>query len=199
AERLELLRHLLEEIHREGAARVHELLDAEVLDLFLIRDAERLLDLDLDRETVHVIARLVSHMVAAHPMVADDEVLDRLVQDLTEVDGSGRKRRAIAEVEILALLPSRDGLLVDLRSVPELLDLPLHLWWSVRLLRLLDHRSPAPGESGPTRLLHRLEERSAYLASDIKACGRRSIHARRRMSRRAESVRDRGHLLNKLV
>src|SRR5437867_12536890 len=138
-------------------------------------------------------------MVAAHPMVADDEVLDRLVQDLAEVNGSGRKRRAVAEVEILALLPGRDGLLVDLRPVPEFLDLRLHFSWSVRLLRLLDHRSPAPGESGPTRLLHRLVERSAYLASDIKACGPRSIHAGPRMSRRAESVRDRGHLPNKLV
>src|SRR5437867_3562628 len=131
-------------------------------------------------------------MVAAHPMVADDEVLDRLVQDLTEVNGSGRKRRAVAEVEILALLPGRDGLLVDLRSVPEFLDLPLHLTWSVRLLRLLDHRSPAPGESGPTRLLHRLEERAMFSvhAGQPHSCDSQAQVAEQEPRRLAQRARD---------
>ena len=160
AERLELFRHLLQEVRRIGPAGVHELLDAELFDLLLVRDPEGLLDLDLDREAVHVVARLVPHVVAAHPVIADDEIFDRLVQDLSEVNRSGRIRRAVAEKEILAFLPSDDGLPIDLRPLPEFLDPLLHLEWSIRLLRLLDHRSPAPGDSGHPRLLHRLEKRS---------------------------------------
>src|SRR3989454_11962379 len=149
AEGLELRGHLLQQILGERAARVHELLDAELLDLLLVRDAEGLLDLHLDREAVHVVARLVTHMVTSHPVVADDEIFDRLVQHLTEVDRSGREWRAVAEIEILAFLPRGDCLLVDLRPAPEFLDLPLHLKWSVRLLPLLDHRSPFPGKPAP--------------------------------------------------
>ncbi len=165
AERLELFRHLLEEIRREGPARVHELLDAELFDLLLVRDPEGLLDLHLDREAVHVVAWLVPDVVAAHAVIADDEIFDRLVQDLSEVNRSGRVRRAVAKKEILAFLPGHDGLPIDPRPVPEFLDLSLHLEWSIRLLRLLDHRSPAPGDSGRPRLLHRLEKRSTIWAA----------------------------------
>src|SRR5207245_11744908 len=131
-------------------------------------------DLHLDREAVHVVARLGPNVLAAHAVIADDEIFDRLVQDLSEMDRSGRVRRAVAEKEVLTFLSDRDGLMVNLRAVPEFLDLPLHLEWSIRLLRLLDHRSPAPGDSGHPRLLHRLEKRSTHLGGRIKACGRRA-------------------------
>src|SRR5207245_5876198 len=119
AERLELFRHLLQEVRRIGPAGVHELLDAELFDLLLVRDAEALLDLDLDRETVHVVARLVPHVVAAHPVIADDEIFDRLVQDLSDGNRSGRVWRSVAEKEILAFLPTDDGTPKALRPLPE--------------------------------------------------------------------------------
>src|SRR3989441_9751697 len=127
AERLELRGHFLQEVRGEGPAGVHALLDAELLDLLLFRDAKALLYLDLDRKAVHVIAGLVPDVVAPHPMVADDEILDRLVQDLTEMNRSGRVRGAVAEIEVFPFLSRRDRFLVGLRAAPEFLDLPLHL------------------------------------------------------------------------
>src|SRR2546426_5259870 len=127
AERLELRGHLLQEIRGEGTAGVLEILDAELLDLLLVCDAEGLLDLDLNRKAVHVVARLVPDVVAPHPMVADHEILDRLVQDLTQVNGSGRVRRPVAKIEVFPILSRRDRFLVGLRPAPEFLDFPLHL------------------------------------------------------------------------
>src|SRR5207249_10500784 len=143
----ELVRHPVEEVEGERATGRDKLLDPEVLDLLLVRDPQGLLDLDLDREAVHVVARLISDVVAAHPAEAEDRVLRRLVQHLAQVDRSGRERRPVAEVEILSLRTRLDRLRVNLRAVPELLDLLLHLEWSIRFLRLLDHRSPAPRDS----------------------------------------------------
>ena len=156
-EGLELRRHLVQEVEGEGPARVHELLNPELLDLLLVCDAEGLLDLDLDRKAVHVVARLVPDVMSAHPLVADHEILDRLVQDVPEMDRPRREWRSVTEVEVFVFLPGGHRFRVDLRPLPEFLDLPLHLAWSVRLLRLLDHRSPAPrGRRATAGLLHRL-------------------------------------------
>src|SRR5206468_12855782 len=106
--------------------RVDELVDAVGVDLLLDRDAEGLLDLHLDRKTLHVVARLVPDVVAPHPVVANDQILARLVQDLTEMNRSGRARRAIAEIEVFASLPRGDRFLICLGPAPEFLDLPLH-------------------------------------------------------------------------
>src|SRR5207244_12367906 len=121
---------------------------------------------------VHVVPGLVSDVVAAHPAEAEDRVLRRLVQHLAQVNRAGRKRRPVAEVEVLSLRTRRDRLRVNLRAVPELLDLLLHLEWPVRFLRLLDHRSPAPGEFGPPRgFFIASERRSVHANSHIKKCG----------------------------
>ena len=56
-------------------AQLVELGDAELLDLLLARDAELLLDLELDGEAVRVPARLALDVVALHRPVARDHVL----------------------------------------------------------------------------------------------------------------------------
>src|SRR5207253_1265455 len=83
----------------------------------------------LDRRAGHVVAWLIPHPEAAHPAEADGRVLRRLVQHLTQVDGPGRVRRSITEVKVVALRSRFDRLRVNLRAVPELLDLLLHLEW----------------------------------------------------------------------
>src|SRR5713101_5837545 len=181
----ELVRHLVQEVERKGATGRYELLDPEVLDLLLVRDPQGLLDLDLDRKAVHVVAGLVPDMEAAHPPIAEDRVLDRLVQDLTEMNGACRIRRAVSEVEVFPFGSGRDRLRVDLRAVPELLDLTLHLKRSILLLRLLDHRSPAPGDSGhreasssPRSGAHRFGRRYKNVRGPFRPLRTRRVHGR---------------------
>jgi len=123
----ELVRHLVQQIEGELATGRDEFLDPQVLDLLLVRDPQGLLDLDLDREAMHVVPGLVSDVEATHPAKADDGVFQGLVQDIAQVDRPGRIGRAVAEVEVFPLRTRRDGLRVDLRAVPEFLDLALHL------------------------------------------------------------------------
>ena len=156
AELAELVRHLAQEVEGEVAARRHELLDAEVLDLAFVRDPERLLDLDLDRQAVHVEPCLIAQVEPLHPPPSDDRVLDRLVQRVSQVDRGGRVRRSVDEVEIFAGLAELPRLLVRLRAPPKLADPLLEVQRVVVLrrhagtLQLVDvvpgaHLQPGPG------------------------------------------------------
>jgi len=58
------------------AAELVELGDAVVLDLLLAVDTEAALDLELDGKAVGVPARLARHAIAAHRLVAREEVLE---------------------------------------------------------------------------------------------------------------------------
>ena len=119
-----------------------ELVYADLVgDLLLGVDPDLLLDLDLDGEAVHVEPGLVADIVAVHPPVADEDVLDRLVHRRPEMDRSRRVRGAVEEVERRSVLPQFLGLLVCMLRRPELLDVLLRLGGGITGLDLLYHRS----------------------------------------------------------
>ena len=81
------------------AAEVVELGDAVLLDLLLAVDAEPALDLELDRQAVAVPARLARHAVAAHRLVAREDVLEDARQDVVRARPAVGRRRALVEDE----------------------------------------------------------------------------------------------------
>ena len=87
-----------------------ERLDAVGFDLFLGVDAQLFADLDLDRQAVRVPAGFALAEVAAHRLVAREEVLDRPRQAVAGVRHAVGRRRAFVEDE---LRRSRRGPLSD--------------------------------------------------------------------------------------
>ncbi len=82
-------------------AQLVELGDAVGLDLLLAVDAEAALDLELDGQAVRVPAGLARHAVAAHRLVAREEVLEDARDDVVRAGpavgrraGPRRRRRA---------------------------------------------------------------------------------------------------------
>ena len=122
------------EHHR--AALLVELVHAERLDLGRPRDAERVLRKGLDRQTVRIPAKAALHVLAAHGLVARDNVLDRAGEQVTVVRQPRRERRPVVELVAFLALISREGLLEHFGLGPILEDVLLHL----RELGLVRHR-----------------------------------------------------------
>jgi len=122
AEGLEIRLEPFELLVGEGLALVDEVLLAEGLDVLFVLEAEFLLDFRLDRQPVHVVARPIGHVVAAHPFVPDVGVLQRLVPRRPHVGGPGGVRRAVDEEELLAVGSVPFRLLVGVDLVPVLED-----------------------------------------------------------------------------
>ena len=104
------------------AAQLVELGDAVGLDLPLAVDAEAALDLELHRQAVRVPAGLARHAVAAHRLVAREEVLEDARDDVVRAGlAVGRRRPLVEDVEgrVLAAL---EALLEDAVVLPELED-----------------------------------------------------------------------------
>ena len=146
-ERAELVGHQLAVLRSEGPALLDEPPDPVVLDLLLGDEAELLLDLDLDREAVHVVPGPVDHVPAPHPDLPEDRVLDDLVPGRAEVDVAGRVRRAVHEEEGRVAGMKRPDLRVDLLLVPEPAHPVLELGRPVAPGDVL-HRVPSPSMSG---------------------------------------------------
>ena len=104
--------------------------DAVVLDLLLAVDPQPALDLELDGQAVRVPARLARHAVAAHRLVAREEVLEDARDDVVRTGapvGRGRAlvehvhRRVVAPFEALledaVLFPEREDAGVERREV----------------------------------------------------------------------------------
>ena len=80
-------------------AELVELGDAVGLDLPLAVDAQAALDLELDRQAVRVPARLARHSVAAHGLVAREEVLEDARDDVVRARPAVGGRRPLVEHE----------------------------------------------------------------------------------------------------
>ena len=83
-------------LHRLAAPLV-ERLDPEVLDLVLVRDAERLLHLDLDRQPVAVPSALARDVPPAHRVKARVQVLERASPHVMDARPRVRGRRTFVE------------------------------------------------------------------------------------------------------
>src|SRR5690606_17781615 len=79
------------------AALLVELRDAVFLDLRFLREAELLLDLDLDGQAVRVPAALAQHVIAAHRFVAREHVFEGAGQDVMRAGPPVGGRRALVE------------------------------------------------------------------------------------------------------
>ena len=83
-------------VHRCLATRV-ELGDPVFLDLLLAADLQRALDLELDRETVRVPARLARHREAGHLLVPREHVLVRAGEHVVQPGQAVGRRRSLVE------------------------------------------------------------------------------------------------------
>ena len=72
------------------------------LNLILAVDAEHLLDLQLDRQTVRVPARFTGDVAALHGLIARDHVLDHAGEHVTDMRLAVCRRRTVVEGEGLA-------------------------------------------------------------------------------------------------
>ena len=106
-----------------------ELLDPVVLDLLLAGEAELLLDLDLDRQSVRVPAALARHAPTGHRAKARVEVLHHPGDDVADVRHVVRGRRPLVEGELLfaALVASLKRGFEHPLATPELQRLALEL------------------------------------------------------------------------
>ena len=103
-------------------AQLVELGDAVGLDLPLAVDAEAALDLELHRQAVRVPAGLARHAVAAHRLVAREEVLEDARDDVVRAGlAVGRRRTLVEDVEG-RVLTALEALLEDAVVLPELED-----------------------------------------------------------------------------
>jgi hypothetical protein len=121
--------HLQPRVHvlvHAGPAQLVELLDPELLDLLLAGDAERLLDLELDREPVRVPARLALDVAALHGLVAADDVLERASQHMVDAGPAVRGGRALVEHEAGRALAVGEALPERVLLAPEACDVLLH-------------------------------------------------------------------------
>ena len=139
------------------AALFDEGLDAVRLDFILALDADFLLDLELDRQTMGVPARLSRDILSLHRVVARNHVLDDTGLDVADVRLAVCGRRPVVEHIGLAALALLDGLLKNLILCPELLDFALarhkvHVCrdFSVHCSILLSQKKKRPPLSGRT-------------------------------------------------
>ena len=102
------------------AALPVERLDAVGLDVRLALEPERLLDLDLDGQPVGVPAALARDVVAAHRLVAREDVLEDAGQDVMGARLPVRGRRPLVEDELRTALPEAHRLGEDVAVAPAL-------------------------------------------------------------------------------
>ena len=86
----------------------------------LALDAEQLLDLDLNGQTVGIPARLSGHHIALHGLVARDHILYNSRQHMADMRLAVCRRRAVIESESLRIFTRVDALLEDVVLVPEI-------------------------------------------------------------------------------
>ena len=111
--------------HRLAAALV-ELGDAELLDLRLARDAELLLDRDLDGEAVAVPTGDAGHVSALHRLVAGEDVLEGVGLDVVRPGEAVRGGRALEERPALLALARLERPLEDALRLPPVQERVLH-------------------------------------------------------------------------
>src|SRR5262249_9121814 len=105
-----------------------EPLDAVALDVGLTREAELLLDLDLDRQAVGVpAAARADDVLAAHAPVADHDILRGARLDLLDPGAPGGGRRPLEEDEGARPIAALERLLDDAVLLPPALDRALEL------------------------------------------------------------------------
>ena len=123
--------------------------DAVLLDLALVAQAELALDLEFDGQAVRVPAALPRRAVAAHRLVAGDQVLEDAREDVVHAGRPVRRRRALVEREEAVGRALLDAALEDALLAPELEDLLLEIGegdargrrFELRAYGLADHRS----------------------------------------------------------
>ena len=104
------------------AAQLVELGDAVGLDLLLAVDAEAALDLELHGQAVRVPAGLARHAVAAHRLVAREEVLEDARDDVMRAGPAVGRRRPLVEHVQGRVVAALEALVEDVVSLPELED-----------------------------------------------------------------------------
>ena len=86
----------------------------------LALDAEQLLDLYLNGQTVGIPAGLSGHHIALHGLVARDHILYNSRQHVADMRLAVCRRRAVIESESLRIFARVDALLEDVVLVPEI-------------------------------------------------------------------------------
>ncbi len=115
------------ELHHRGAAGIVELVDAHRLDLGLAVDVELLLDGQLGRNAMRVPAEAALDHLAAHGLVARDDVLHVAGDDMAVMREAVGEGRAVIEDEFGRAAAPLDRLLEGLVRLPPGADLLLHL------------------------------------------------------------------------
>ena len=97
--------------------------DAVLLDLALVAQAQLALDLELNGQAVRVPAALPRRTVAAHRLVAGDQILEDAREDVVDAGRAVRRRRALVEREEAVGRAFLDAAFEDALLAPELEDL----------------------------------------------------------------------------
>jgi hypothetical protein len=104
---------------RFTAARV-EVADPVALDVLLAGRADLLLDLDLDREAVAVVAALALDVVPAHGLVAGEDVLEHAREHVVRERRPVDRGRPLVEDEAVGTLAAAQRLGEDVALAPAL-------------------------------------------------------------------------------
>ena len=118
---------LLDVLHHRLAAVSVELGDAVLLDRGLAVEAEHLLDFDLDGQAVSVPAALARDSLAAHGLVAGEEVLEHAREHVVDAGRAVGGRRAFVEGVDVVFGTFLDRAAEDVALAPELADALLEL------------------------------------------------------------------------
>jgi hypothetical protein len=133
---LELLCHDANEPFRVPAARAAEIGGAH----FALLRSELAIDLELDRQTVTVVARHVRCVESGHRARLDDEVFEDLVERRAQMDLSVRVRRAVVQHVLRRPAPAFTDEPVQVHGCPPRKRFGL----AGRQIGL--HREPRPGQ-----------------------------------------------------
>src|SRR5687768_4441210 len=104
-----------------------ELLDADLLDLLLAADAELLLHLDLNGESVRVPAGTPCDVKSLHRAMAGEQVLDGPGENVMNTGASVGRRRSLEKDERRLPLGGAQGTGKEIVALPALQDLLLQL------------------------------------------------------------------------
>ncbi len=135
----EFVHHLVLVVQGEFPAFVDKVIDAHLLDLLLVLDAQCPFHLDLYWQAVHVESSLVADIVLLHSAKADYGILQNLVPCSAEMDVARCVWRAIYEVESLAFLAVLFYLLIGVFLLPQLLDVLFQCGWFILFGNLMSH------------------------------------------------------------
>src|SRR6185437_14916001 len=158
------------------AAGLVEGLDAHLEDVGLAGDTEQPFCFDLGGQAVRVPAEPAVHLVAAHGLVARDDVLDVAGQQVAVVREPVGERRAVVEDELAAVVTVLDALLEGSVRVP-VSERPLLKLWEVRLSGYLCRARAGIGGHGLLGLLS-LDGTYAARATRPFACGHTAVPPR---------------------